>query len=77
LLRHIGLYAYRAGFLRAFGKLAAAPIEQAEKLEQLRVLWHGLRIHVGMAAHLPGPGVDTESDLIRVADYLRASEDSR
>lgn len=77
LLRHIGLYAYRAGFLRDYGKLAAAPIEQAEKLEQLRVLWHGLKIHVGMAAHLPGPGVDTEADLIRVADYLRASEASQ
>jgi len=63
LLRHVGLYAYRAGFLRHYRKLEAAPIEQAEKLEQLRVLWHGMKIYVGRAAQMPGPGVDTEEDL--------------
>jgi 3-deoxy-manno-octulosonate cytidylyltransferase (CMP-KDO synthetase) len=63
LLRHVGLYAYRAGFLRHYRKLEVAPIEQAEKLEQLRVLWHGMKIYVGRAAQMPGPGVDTEEDL--------------
>ena len=70
LLRHVGLYAYRAGFLRHYRQLEAAPLEQVEKLEQLRVLWHGMRIHVAMAVQMPGPGVDTEDDLRRVADLL-------
>jgi len=65
-LRHIGLYSYRAGFLRHYRKLEASPLEQLEKLEQLRVLWHGMKIFVGMAARLPGPGVDTEDDLLSV-----------
>ena len=65
-LRHIGLYAYRAGFLRHYRKLEVSPLEQLEKLEQLRVLWHGMKIFVGMAAQLPGPGVDTEADLLSV-----------
>jgi len=69
-LRHIGLYAYRAGFLRDYGTLEPAPIEQIEKLEQLRVLWHGLRIHVDLAAELPGHGVDTEADLLLVEKLL-------
>ncbi len=65
-LRHIGLYGYRAGFLRRFPSLEPAPIEQTESLEQLRVLWHGERIAVHVAAHAPGPGVDTPEDLERV-----------
>ncbi|MFO1294582.1 MAG: 3-deoxy-manno-octulosonate cytidylyltransferase [Rubrivivax sp.] len=65
-LRHIGLYGYRAAFLRGFGTLAAAPIEGIEALEQLRVLWHGERIAVELAASAPGPGVDTPADLARV-----------
>ena len=65
-LRHLGLYAYRAGFLRRFPGLAAAPLEQTEALEQLRVLWHGERIAVHVAAQGPGPGVDTPQDLARV-----------
>jgi 3-deoxy-manno-octulosonate cytidylyltransferase (CMP-KDO synthetase) len=65
-LRHIGLYGYRAGFLRRFPTLQPAPIEQTESLEQLRVLWHGERIAVHVAAHAPGPGVDTPEDLERV-----------
>lgn len=65
-LRHIGLYAYRAGFLARFVAWPPAPLELAESLEQLRVLWHGERIHVGVAAEAPGPGVDTSSDLARV-----------
>jgi len=69
-LRHIGLYAYRAGFLKRYGELEPSPLEAAEKLEQLRVLWHGMRIHVGIAAEMPGPGVDTAADLERVAALL-------
>ena len=65
-LRHIGLYAYQAGFLRRFTLLASSPLEQVEALEQLRVLWHGERIAVHVSASRPGPGVDTPEDLARV-----------
>ena len=65
-LRHVGLYAYRAGFLRRFPALAQAPLEHTEALEQLRVLWHGERIAVHVSAVRPGPGVDTPQDLARV-----------
>ena len=65
-LRHVGLYAYRAGFLRRFPALAASPLERLEALEQLRVLWHGERIAVHVAAAAPGTGVDTPEDLARV-----------
>lgn len=69
-LRHIGLYAYRAGFLRLFPQLPAAPLEQTEALEQLRALWHGHRIAVHVADHAPGPGVDTPEDLARVRAWV-------
>ena len=65
-LRHIGLYSYRAAFLRAFPTLPPAPLEECEALEQLRALWHGHRIAVHVCSHAPGPGVDTPSDLARV-----------
>ncbi|HMN55684.1 MAG: 3-deoxy-manno-octulosonate cytidylyltransferase [Burkholderiales bacterium] len=65
-LRHIGIYSYRAAFLRAFPRLAPAPIERCEALEQLRALWHGHRIAVHVTEHAPGPGVDTPEDLARV-----------
>lgn len=65
-LRHIGIYGYRAGFLRRFPGLAISPIEQIESLEQLRVLWHGERIAVHVSDTRPGPGVDTPEDLERV-----------
>ncbi|MCE4553560.1 3-deoxy-manno-octulosonate cytidylyltransferase [Pelomonas cellulosilytica] len=65
-LRHVGLYAYRAGFLRRFPTLAVSPLEQVESLEQLRVLWHGERIAVHVSEERPGPGVDTPEDLARV-----------
>ncbi len=72
-LRHIGLYGYRAGFLRRFPLLEAAPLERIESLEQLRVLWHGERIAVHVAAHAPGPGVDTPEDLARVRAIFAAT----
>jgi len=63
VLRHIGIYAYRAGFLRTYGQLAPAAIEQVEALEQLRALWHGYKIGVTITADAPPSGVDTAADL--------------
>lgn len=71
-LRHIGLYAYRAGFLKRYVAWVPSPLERAESLEQLRVLWHGERIHVGVALAEPGPGVDNAQDLARVTALLAA-----
>ncbi len=68
--RHIGLYAYRAGYLQQFVSWAHAPLEHAESLEQLRVLWHGGKIHVSQAIEAAGHGVDTEDDLKRVDEVL-------
>ena len=65
-LRHVGLYAYRADFLRRYPRLPVAPLETLESLEQLRVLWHGERIAVHVTPSDPGPGVDTPADLERV-----------
>jgi len=65
-LRHIGIYAYRVGFLQSFPTLQAAPIETGEALEQLRALWHGHKIAVHITPDVPGPGVDTPEDLERV-----------
>lgn len=72
-LRHIGVYGYRAGFLRRFPTLEPAPLELTESLEQLRTLWHGERIAVHLAAHAAAPGVDTPADLERVRALLRKS----
>ena len=65
-LRHIGIYAYRAGFLRSFPQLTPAPTEHVESLEQLRALWHGHAIAVQITHNAPGAGVDTPEDLARV-----------
>lgn len=72
-LRHIGLYAYRAGMLTRFVAWPPAPLERAEALEQLRALWHGEPIHVSMALEPPGPGVDTADDIHRVQAYMSRS----
>ncbi|MEY4726550.1 MAG: 3-deoxy-manno-octulosonate cytidylyltransferase [Pseudomonadota bacterium] len=72
-LRHVGLYGYRVGFLREFPKLAQAPMEVSESLEQLRAMWHGHRIAVHITDHSPGPGVDTPEDLARVRALLSAA----
>ena len=72
--RHIGVYAYRAGFLRVFPKLAVSPLERFESLEQLRALWHGYAIAVAVRQDAPLPGVDTPQDLERArALFDRAS----
>ena len=63
VLRHIGIYAYRVSFLRAYSQLAPAAIEQVEALEQLRALWHGYKIGVTITQEAPPAGVDTEADL--------------
>lgn len=73
-LRHIGLYAYRAGFIRDYVQKPASPIEQIELLEQLRVLWYGHRIMVGLAEDIPGPGIDTAEDLQRAILYYSAQD---
>jgi len=71
--RHIGLYAYRAGFLKHYVAYRPAPLETAETLEQLRVLWYGGRIHVSQAVKEPGHGVDTLEDLHRAERILSGS----
>lgn len=71
--RHIGLYAYRVAVLARYPHLPPAPAEQAESLEQLRALWHGIRIHVAEAIEVPPPGVDTEADLARAAAHFQPS----
>ncbi len=67
---HIGLYAYRVGFLRAYAAMPPCMLEQSEKLEQLRALYYGYSIHSQQAIAIPGPGVDTEADLRRVSQLL-------
>ena len=68
--RHLGIYAYRAGFLAGYAALPVSPIEQMESLEQLRVLWNGGRIAVDFVDAAPPAGVDTAEDLARVAAEL-------
>lgn len=65
-LRHVGIYAYRCGFLKRFPELTQSPLEKTESLEQLRVLWHGEKIAVHVASGMPAAGVDTPEDLSRV-----------
>ncbi len=70
LQRHIGIYAYRVSFLEQYAQLSISPLESIEKLEQLRVLWHGFKIDVQQACEVPPAGVDTLDDLQRVINYL-------
>jgi len=69
--RHIGLYAYRAGYLREYAKSEPCDLERIESLEQLRALWRGIRIFVDIAEQLPGHGVDTPEDVEAVAALLK------
>ena len=68
--RHLGLYAYRVGVLKRLAGLAPTPLERSERLEQLRVLEHGMSIAIATAVAAPGPGVDTAEDAHRVAALL-------
>lgn len=70
--RHIGMYAYRVGFLHDFVGWGPCWLEQTEALEQLRALWNGVRIHVEDAIEAPAVGVDTPEDLERVRRLLEA-----
>jgi 3-deoxy-manno-octulosonate cytidylyltransferase (CMP-KDO synthetase) len=65
--RHIGMYAYKVGFLQRYCSWAASPLESVESLEQLRILWHGEKVLVKIVEQTPEAGVDTEEDLWRVA----------
>ncbi|MFA5983176.1 MAG: 3-deoxy-manno-octulosonate cytidylyltransferase [Methylococcaceae bacterium] len=69
-LRHIGIYAYRVGFLYRYCSWQASPLESVEALEQLRVLWHGERIRVKIVDQTPAAGVDTLADIRRVEPLL-------
>ena len=69
-LRHIGIYAYRAGFIKQYINMSPSGLEQIESLEQLRVLWHGEKIHVDEAQKVPPTGIDTPEDLDRLIQQL-------
>jgi 3-deoxy-manno-octulosonate cytidylyltransferase (CMP-KDO synthetase) len=73
-LRHIGLYAYRVSFLKAYANLTSSPLETCEALEQLRVLHHGHRIAVHITDEAPSAGIDTPEDLERVRRKLTAEQ---
>jgi 3-deoxy-manno-octulosonate cytidylyltransferase (CMP-KDO synthetase) len=76
--RHIGLYAYRAGFLHEYLKLEVCPLEELEALEQLRVLWHGGRIHVAVAKEKIPPDVNTADDLAKLqAMFSKSKKDKK
>jgi 3-deoxy-manno-octulosonate cytidylyltransferase (CMP-KDO synthetase) len=66
--RHIGIYAYRVGFLKQYAQLSATELEKIESLEQLRVLRHGFKIAVSVTENAPASGVDTQADL----EYVRS-----
>jgi 3-deoxy-manno-octulosonate cytidylyltransferase (CMP-KDO synthetase) len=75
--RHLGIYGYRAGFLRRYTSLEPSPLERSEALEQLRVLWHGYRIAVQVTSAEIPPGVDTPEDLAMVRALFDRNADSR
>ncbi len=70
LMRHIGIYAYRAGFINTYINWQPSALEKIESLEQLRVLWYGEKIHVAVAKQAPAAGVDTPEDLETVRQIL-------
>ncbi len=69
---HIGIYAYRVGFIETFSGLGPGDLEMTESLEQLRALYNGYSIHSEIAQALPGPGIDTEEDLARVEKLMES-----
>ncbi len=70
IYRHLGIYAYRVKLLKAFTQWQPAPLEQIERLEQLRMLYYGQKIHLDIAKVIPGVGVDTEDDLAKLIQRL-------
>ena len=74
--RHIGIYGYRVGLLHDFVKWGPCALEKTESLEQLRAMWHGVKIHVQPALQTPPPGVDTAEDLERIRRLLQISGQS-
>ncbi len=72
--RHVGIYAYRAGFIKQYIELSVSPLEVLESLEQLRVLYHGYAIKIEQAKVTPHAGVDTAEDLEKVIAYLKAKQ---
>ena len=76
-LRHLGIYAYSPAFLQAFCRLAPAPLEKRERLEQLRALWHGHRLRVGVVPAQGARGIDTPEDYARFLARLRAQASQR
>jgi 3-deoxy-manno-octulosonate cytidylyltransferase (CMP-KDO synthetase) len=72
--RHVGIYAYRGAFLRRYNRLAPAPLERFEALEQLRALAHGFRISVEVMTGPSAPGVDTPQDLARVRRLMTSAD---
>ena len=70
-LRHIGMYAYRVGFIKKYMKWSISALETVESLEQLRILWNGERILVVTVSGTPEAGVDTKEDLQRVEKVLQ------
>jgi 3-deoxy-manno-octulosonate cytidylyltransferase (CMP-KDO synthetase) len=75
-LRHLGIYAYRVGALLRMAALPPSPLEQSERLEQLRALENGMRILLAVAVEVPGPGVDTEADLAAAERAFAAASSS-
>ncbi len=73
-LRHVGIYAYRVGFLKTYAQLPESPLETIERLEQLRVLHHGHAIAVTVTSEAPEGGVDTPEDLARVRAYFASKQ---
>ncbi len=74
--RHLGIYAYRSGFLKKFVSWKSSLLEDCEKLEQLRVLDHGEKIHVAVAKEIPPAGIDTPDDLEKVIAYVKTHGDN-
>lgn len=68
--RHIGIYGYKVGFLKTYSELEKSPLEECESLEQLRILWHGDKIAVGMSKVSTPAGIDTQEDLDRVRELF-------
>ena len=68
--RHLGMYAYRVSFLNAYSKMPQCELETIEKLEQLRAMYHGHKIHIQQAVELPGPGIDTPEHLQKIQPLL-------